>query len=1018
MATLAPTMRLRPYLLVGCFAVGIGRAQVAHGGFWTERLDALLRPDARAGTLGPVGARLWATRLLPLPGMRGDVHYIHHTKALRDPLQVSLETLDGAPVLLALAGQRWAPTHSEVDYTVAGGGSVRERRWITAEDVFVSELTCRGLPALRMRWRSPLATRSLGVDRQRPVALGQGHVPLATSPLLRLGAADAPVWMEGEAFQRQRGSTGVDQKAAASGGEVLGAEFGSRRGDHATWRFVQADHAPATAFVRYARKTPGSARVRVSVANGSAAGVEVELTPTGGWGEQPDHFALARVPLGELAQAVFELRVEVLEDGGNVNIDGVFVVPSDAVDFTPPPTQTWRQLDPLRGGLIVGGPAVDLDGVHCGPELDVDGVRFVLPGGGRGRAEEPGTTLRIDATDEWVHVLALPHVDDATLRLGDGPPRPLGPRQRELASHVVSVFARGHVTDLRVAGAVLLGVTIERPPTGGSDLRVGGATFHGVQTAIVAGVHRVDAAREIPASGKEPARAFATIEFSGGRPPGEATTAALGGDDPFAAHRAAMVAWYAANVPRLTCADRSLQELWTYRAFLLRHNLATPAAGFLPAGPVFYEGRHGSWYPRVITFSTPHIVAEARWLADPTLWQANVRAHLRNVQAGEDLPNVLVDWRGFRYTNWIAAAVVEACKARGDRAALAELLPPLAANLRFLVTRFDPDGDGLLAPGDHYTTGMEFQPSFWFHVGYDNSKPQTELERPDFNAYAYGNAAALAEGARWLGDAATTEAMTGIATRIRAAVLARLWHRDDGFFYSVREADDDPARCAEVIGLYPFRFGLVPAEDTYARALAQLFDPARFWARFGVTSCSRQVPVFSAAVQQWPGPGGVIQPCMWNGPVWPHATSLVADALARVARSGWPAARALRVEAHLGELMRAFAAFHREGGGSGPLLLREYGDADLGRNWGCADYLHSTFQDLVVCHWAGLVPRFDDVLEVRPLDLGLGDLRLEDVPYHGHRLDIALAGEDVTVRVDGKEVARAKARTGVEVPLR
>jgi hypothetical protein len=186
------------------------------------------------------------------------------------------------------------------------------------------------------------------------------------------------------------------------------------------------------------------------------------------------------------------------------------------------------------------------------------------------------------------------------------------------------------------------------------------------------------------------------------------------------------------------------------------------------------------------------------------------------------------------------------------------------------------------------------------------------------------------------------------------------------------------------------------------------------------------VPVFSAAVQQWPGPGGVVQPCMWNGPSWPHATSLVIDAVARVVRgTSEPNARLFAARAadgsplsdarFLGELMRRYARFHCEGGDPARPLLREYGDADSGRNWGCADYLHSTFNDLVIRHWAGLVPRFDNTLEVRPLDLGLGDVRIDEIAYHGRKVSIALAGDVLEVFVDGKSVGKGNAGEGLAV---
>ena len=92
---------------------------------------------------------------------------------------------------------------------------------------------------------------------------------------------------------------------------------------------------------------------------------------------------------------------------------------------------------------------------------------------------------------------------------------------------------------------------------------------------------------------------------------------------------------------------------------------------------------------------------------------------------------------------------------------------------------------------------------------------------------------------------------------------------------------------------------------------------------------------------------------------------------------------------------------------------RESGDADSGRNFGSADVLHSTFNDLLIRHWAGLVPRFDDTLEVRPLDLGLGDLRIDDIAYHGHRVAIAITGDTLAVFVDGQQVGQGSAGAGL-----
>ena len=769
-----------------------------------------------------------------------------------------------------------------------------------------------------------------------------------------------------------------------------------------------------TACVRYARPGDGDARLSLLI-DGEVKG-DMVCAPTGGKGDVTAHFAWARLEVGEIAAGSHTLSLAAKDDGAEIGVDGVFLVANAHADDPLPPMAAWSRFDPLRGAVLVAE--------H---KILVDGVPFTLPAAGRGRACEEPVDVALSGRGEWVHVLVIPTRNEASVRIDHGATESIGLRQRDWQRHVAVLRVGEGAKMLHVAGGVLLGVTRDDPqydtarPPVRHESRTGEATFHGVRTHVratvigaaggrltaahAAGSHQVVAAQLEFAATEQPRSSVVDLEF---------------------APEQRLVGWLTTHAPRLTCADPMLQRLWTYRWFLVHHNTAWPAAGNLPAGPVVYEGRHGSWYPRVITFSTPHIVAETRWLGDQALTFGNVRAHLANAAPGEDLPNVLVDWRGFRYTHWIGEAVVEACKVHGDRRVLAELVPALARNVKDLVAKFDTDGDGLLASGDHYSTGMEFQPSFWFHQGYDNSKPQTDLERPDFNAYVYGSAMSLAEAARLLGDVALAAELEQIAQRIQVAVLANLWHAEDGFFYSVRGKDDDPARCAEVIGFYPFRFGLAGARAPYARALVKLGDAAEFYGAFPPTSCSRRVPVFAAGVQQWPGPGGLVQPCMWNGPYWPHAACLVIDAVARVVRErSDPRVQLLRArsddgkelsdERFLGELMRRFARFHCEGGDPSRPLLREYGDADSGRSWGCADYMHSTFNDLLIRHWAGLVPRFDAVLEVRPLDLGLGDVRIDDIAYHDHKVSIAIRGDELAVFVDGKPVGKGSARAGVVV---
>ena len=76
---------------------------------------------------------------------------------------------------------------------------------------------------------------------------------------------------------------------------------------------------------------------------------------------------------------------------------------------------------------------------------------------------------------------------------------------------------------------------------------------------------------------------------------------------------------------------------------------------------------------------------------------------------------------------------------------------------------------------------------------------------------------------------------------------------------------------------------------------------------------------------------------------------------------------------------------------------------------------HSTFNDLIIRHAAGLVPRFDEVIEVRPLRLGIGDFAIHDIPYHGHRLGIAVQGDRVAVTLDGEWLGEGAVADGLHL---
>ncbi|MHC4800128.1 MAG: hypothetical protein ACYTF1_26105, partial [Planctomycetota bacterium] len=214
-------------------------------------------------------------------------------------------------------------------------------------------------------------------------------------------------------------------------------------------------------------------------------------------------------------------------------------------------------------------------------------------------------------------------------------------------------------------------------------------------------------------------------------------------------HRETYQAWFDDNCPQFECDDPFITKMYWYRWFVARHCLSRAAAGNL-SDPYFFEGTHQRHFSRLITFSSPHIISEVRWLRDSKYVFGQVRNHYRNIDDKHRyFVSARINSRGGEYNNWIVKSAWEAFWVHPDKDWLGEVIEVLAGDVIGTFQKCDRDGDRLCTPKNHWTTGMEFQPAFFYFNNHDNTKPDTPLERGDFVAYTYGNARALAEAYRF-----------------------------------------------------------------------------------------------------------------------------------------------------------------------------------------------------------------------------------------------------------------------------
>lgn len=512
------------------------------------------------------------------------------------------------------------------------------------------------------------------------------------------------------------------------------------------------------------------------------------------------------------------------------------------------------------------------------------------------------------------------------------------------------------------------------------------------------------------------------------------------GRDVLASQVRSYQAWFDANVPYFDCSDPWVRKMYDHRAYVLRKNMLDPKLGRMQ-WPTQAEGRwRSTWYPNVISYGAAHQVREARWLRDPRYWQGHLRTWAENQKADGVYPSHVTPKgpSGGQYTDWITSTAWEGQLVHPDRAFLAAVVDKLAANVRGWQRVYDPDGDGLLLVDSHWWTGMEYQPSFFAFSDYRPSRDfgqparPVSLERVDLTAYNYGNAVAVARIYRLLDQPEKAREFEALAAKIAAAVQARMWRPEKRFFYSLRADDDAVADVKEVIGVYPFYFGMLPWGKGYESAWASILDPKQFWTTWPVASASKECPAYSQT--NWPGDGRAAG-CMWNGPTWPHANSLVMTAMARTLRStrDHHVVDSPLEKEHLWALFLSFTkAQYRDQDIRRP-WTGEFYNGDTGR-WKTAerDYNHSTWLDILIPELIGVVPREDDVLEVDPLlpDGALDHFLLDGLRYRGHDVTIvwdspAAGSPDryadgrrgLDVYVDGRLAASAPGLSRLRVQL-
>ncbi|HEY4381928.1 MAG TPA: glycosyl hydrolase family 65 protein [Acidobacteriaceae bacterium] len=475
--------------------------------------------------------------------------------------------------------------------------------------------------------------------------------------------------------------------------------------------------------------------------------------------------------------------------------------------------------------------------------------------------------------------------------------------------------------------------------------------------------------------------------------------------------------WMRREIPWFDASNKQFEEMYYFRWYAWKKHLVKTPGGYvitewLPK-PEMTDGSYGA-----LPDAAPFHIGEARWLRDPAIAEDDARYWF---SPGVD---------SHKYSDPMAATVLDMTKANGDRALGVTMLPALKANYKAWEDQ-QQDANGL----------------FWSIDTRDAMEKSISGDgyRPTLNSYMVGDARAIAELSAAAGDKASAAEFNRKADTLRMLIETKLWNPKDRFYEVMSPAADSGIRkqkkfadpgsnlqlsgVREQIGYIPWMFDI--PEAAHGVAWKQLFDPQGFDGKFGATTAERRSPRFRFTSSDQ---------CTWNGPEWPFAMTQTLLALASYENK--PGASFMNHADYYKLFARYVLAQHLTlKDGHAIDWIDEDLDADTdewiakrmliakNKQIGRGNYYnHSGFADPLITGLIGLRPRADNRVVLQPL-LPAGEwsyFAMDALPYHGHMLTILWdatgkrygRGKGMMLLVDGKQVASRAALGPLEYELK
>lgn len=252
---------------------------------------------------------------------------------------------------------------------------------------------------------------------------------------------------------------------------------------------------------------------------------------------------------------------------------------------------------------------------------------------------------------------------------------------------------------------------------------------------------------------------------------------------------------------------------------------------------------------QTIPDSAGHQILEARWLRDPRYVKDTIQLYTR---AGAEAIS------GVTYTHFIHQAIYEQAQATGDAEFLASQLDGMIRMYGLWNTTQDSstglyhrtpllDAQEFSLPG-FLTGGPNGGPvQEWdnFQNDFDLIDLGPETYRPSFNSYMVAASQRISDVAAMAENNTLSQSWRNVSADLYDRVQKQLYDSGLNFWIDRVQGTNAPARGRQMIGYYPYRFGL-GTDDSFVQGLEIGLDNDHFLTEFGPTTLEQTNPYYSA----------------------------------------------------------------------------------------------------------------------------------------------------------------------------